>query len=77
MDKINYQSLTNNEVLGEQRELRVDVIPKEDENLLIIRDSGIGMTKADLISCLGTIARSGAKQFMEMIQEGADVSLIG
>lgn len=76
-DKISFQALTNKEVLGEQAELRIDVIPKEEENLLVVRDTGIGMTKADLISCLGTIARSGAKQFMEMIQEGSDVSLIG
>ncbi|KAH0569333.1 heat shock protein 90 [Spironucleus salmonicida] len=76
-DKIQFTALTNPDVLGEQRELKIEIIPKEEENLLVLRDTGIGMTKADLISCLGTIARSGAKQFMEMIQEGADVSLIG
>ena len=76
-DKIQFMSLTNKDILGEQTELKIEVIPKPEQNLLIVRDTGIGMTKADLISCLGTIARSGAKQFMEMIQEGSDVSLIG
>lgn len=60
-------SLTNKEILGQQAELKIEVIPKPEQNILVIRDTGIGMTKADLISCLGTIARSGAKQFMEMI----------
>lgn len=76
-DKLQFQSLTNKEVLGEQKELRIDIIPDKENKILTIKDTGIGMTKADLISCLGTIARSGAKQFMEMIQEGSDVSLIG
>ncbi|TNJ27255.1 heat shock protein 90, partial [Giardia muris] len=77
LDKLHFTSLTNPAILGEEKELRIDVIPQEANNLLVIRDTGIGMTKADLINCLGTIAKSGAKQFMEMISEGADVSLIG
>jgi len=77
LDKIRYLSLTNAEVLNTEKELKIEVIPNKSNKTITIRDTGVGMTKDDLINNLGTIARSGTKQFIDAIAAGADISMIG
>lgn len=76
LDKQRYQELQH----GEQNTLEhsIKVVPLPESKLLVIEDTGVGMTKDHLIQNLGTIARSGTKAFMEAVSSGnQDISLIG
>jgi len=78
IDKIRYQSLTNADVLSDNPELAVYIKADKEAKTITIEDTGVGMTKDELIKNLGCIAHSGTKAFMEAMSSGkTDVSCIG
>jgi len=82
LDKIRFLSIKDKNVLGDSPDLNIKIHVDKENKVLHITDSGIGMTKKDLITHLGTIAKSGTSEFLSKLQEtgeaGADTSsLIG
>ena len=77
IDKIRHESLTNKDVLSSNENLEIKIQCDKENKTLTITDTGIGMTKNDLINNIGTIAQSGTKNFMEALKADSDVSLIG
>ena len=65
-------SLTDKSVLSATDELSIRIKADKDNHLLTITDTGIGMTKQDLVNNLGTIAKSGTADFFSKLQDSTD-----
>lgn len=78
LDKVRFVSLTSPEVLNGRDQLEIRISADKDKHTITIEDSGIGMTREQLLSNLGTIARSGTRKFMEAVKDAkGDTNLIG
>ncbi|EPS65742.1 heat shock protein 90, partial [Genlisea aurea] len=81
LDKLRFLSVTEPSLLGDAGELEIRIKPDPDNGTITITDTGIGMTKEELIDCLGTIAQSGTSKFLKALKEnkdlGSDNGLIG
>ena len=74
LDKIRFLALSAADMLGDTPNLEIKISFDEEQRTLTIRDTGIGMTKADLIANLGTVAKSGTTNFVEAMAKGEDSS---
>lgn len=66
-EKLRYQGLSNQELFENDPDLKIVVEVKKDDGIIIVTDNGIGMNEEDLVNCLGTIAKSGTKEFINQL----------
>merc|ERR1719326_471468 len=77
LEKARFHSVQDESYLGDVKDLEVKIEHDPEAKTISIIDTGIGMTKADLINNLGTVAKSGTTNFLEAMAEGGDANLIG
>jgi TNF receptor-associated protein 1 len=79
LEKLRYAKLTSQKILDDNVELEITIESDEEEKTLTITDSGIGMTREELIENLGTIAHSGSKNFLKHLEDSKqqDIDIIG
>merc|ERR1719171_2308366 len=77
LEKARFHSVQDESFLGDTKDLEVKIEHDKDAKTISIIDTGVGMSKADLINNLGTVAKSGTTNFLEAMADGADANLIG
>ena len=79
IDKLKFQSLTNNELLKDDNKFKIEISVDKENGTLTIKDNGIGMTYDEVDENIGTIAKSGSKVFKEQLEAAkkADIDIIG
>ena len=79
LDKVKYESFNKPHYLDASTEFSIKIQANKENNTFVIEDSGIGMTEADLVNCLGTIAKSGTEEFVKnmLSNESNKSKLIG
>lgn len=77
LDKVRFVSISEPEYLGNTPDMEIKIDFDDKEKTISFTDTGIGMTKAELIKNLGTVAKSGTIAFLEAMGQGENMSLIG
>jgi molecular chaperone HtpG len=80
IDKLKFKSLTETDLIPSDYEFKIEIIPNKENNTITIKDTGIGMTRDEVINNIGTIAKSGSKAFVEELDkatENNDIDIIG
>lgn len=77
LDKLYYRSLTDDGTGLSREDFKIELLPDEAARTLTLRDNGIGMTREELESNLGTIAKSGSLGFKKEVEQNEDIDIIG
>jgi molecular chaperone HtpG len=72
IDKLKFNAITDTHILGDDTEFKIEIVTDKDARTITIKDNGIGMTKEEVVTNIGTIAKSGSKDFMEKLKEAKE-----